>query len=770
MNLAREEMYFCENMKHNKKMKKIVKICLFVGLFIVFALVIFLGTYFLVNYLKYQNIPLNTDALTSPALNIEMFDNNSEKIEDENSFNGNYVTINKIPEKTKEAFISIEDKDFYKHNGLNKKRILKAVYNNLKSMSLKEGASTISQQLIKNTHLSNEKTFERKIKEMVLTKKLEKNFDKDKILECYLNLIYFGNNCYGIESAANYYFNKSTEELDLNESCLLAGMIKSPNKYSPILNPDNALKRRNLVLKEMEKDGKISANDLIQNSNKPISLNIHKESINKLNSYSQAVIDEATKILNLPAKQIAIGGFKIYTYEDSEKQANLIKALESTDFKNCDYAGIVIDNEKHAVSAYSGQSAYKILDAKRQVGSCIKPVLVYAPALNENVITPATEVLDEKVTIGEYSPNNVGNKYSGYISVQNAVKNSVNTVAIKVLSYIGIDTGKMYASRMGFHFDEKDDSYALALGGMTYGENLKTLTNSYTTFANDGKYADAKFISHITDKNGKLVYEHKPIERQVFREDTACLMTNILKETAKSGTARKLSDVKNTEVASKTGTVGKKNKNGNLDAYNISYTPEYAIGVWCGNLDNETMYISGGNEPTEAVKKFITSTKITDKNFKQSSQVTEAKIDLLEKEENHRIVLASPNTPERYTETILFSRFNMPEEISTNFITLQDLEATCKKENSNGTLTFDAKKQIKYDIYLNGEFYRTVKDKNSLQKITFPLKKEENEIKIVYSFLNFEDSPVKEKTFKLLNKNAWHKELEKQKHSDKWYI
>ena len=140
-------------------MKKIVKICLFVGLFIVIALVIFLGTYFLVNYLKYQNIPLNTDALTSPALNIEIFDNNSEKIEDENSFNGNYVTINKIPEKTKEAFISIEDKDFYKHNGLNKKRILKAVYNNLKSMSLKEGASTISQQLIKNTHLSNEKTF-----------------------------------------------------------------------------------------------------------------------------------------------------------------------------------------------------------------------------------------------------------------------------------------------------------------------------------------------------------------------------------------------------------------------------------------------------------------------------------------------------------------------------------------------------------------------------------------------------------------------------------
>ena len=238
-------MYFCENMKHTRKMRKIVRICLISVLVILLALVMFCGIYFLVEYLKFSKIPLNAEALTSPSLAIEVYDNENVLLDDNNNFNLPYISSEDIPTHTKEAFISVEDKEFYHHHGLNPKRILKAMYNNLKSFSLKEGASTISQQLIKNTHLSNEKTFERKIKEMVLTKKLEKEFDKDKILECYLNVIYFGNNCYGIESASEFYFNKSAKNLDLNESCTLAGMIKSPNKYSPINHPENALKRRN---------------------------------------------------------------------------------------------------------------------------------------------------------------------------------------------------------------------------------------------------------------------------------------------------------------------------------------------------------------------------------------------------------------------------------------------------------------------------------------------------------------------------------------------
>lgn len=750
-------------------MKKIVKICLLSTFLIVFSLMLFAGTYFLVSYIKYSNLELNVDALTSPSLEIEVYNNDGNLMDEENNFNSKYVEIEDLSKNTVNAFLSIEDKDFYKHNGINKKRILKALYNNLKSFSLKEGASTISQQLIKNTHLSNEKTFERKIKEMVLTKKLEKDFDKDEILEFYLNIIYFGNNCYGIESASNFYFNKDAKDLTLNESALLAGLIKSPNKYSPISHKENALKRRNLVLKEMEKDEKITPNDYLQNSTKEIELDIAKQSGNKLNTYSEASIDEASKILNLPAKQIAIGEFKIYTYQDEEKQENLNEALSSVDFKGSDFAGIVIDNASHGVSAYAGNGAYKILDAKRQVGSTIKPILVYAPAFNENVISPETEILDEKVTIGDYSPSNVGDKYNGYITVKDAVKKSVNTVAIKVLSYIGIDTGKMYAEKMGFTFDEKDDSYALALGGMTYGEDLKTLTNAYTTFANMGYYDDAVFVSHITDKNGKIVYQHKPKENMVLREDSAFLMTEILQETAVDGTARKLASINNTEIASKTGTVGKRG-GGNTDAYNISYTPDYAIGVWCGNLDNEKMQINGGNEPTEVVRNFVSNTTHKNKNFKETSLVTKAKIDLLEKEKNHKIVLASSYTPERYTALATFSRFNLPSEISTNFVELKEIEAEVKREDLNAVLTLNPEKHIKYDIFLNGEYYRTIKEKNEELKITFPLNKEENEIKIIASFANFENSPEKEKSFKVENKNSWLKDQTKKPKKDKWYI
>ncbi len=748
-------------------MKKIVKICLSTVFLLLFSVVCFCGTYFIVSYVKFSNLELDVDALTSPSLEIEVFDSGGNIMDEENNFNSKYVEIENLSEDTKSAFLSIEDKEFYNHKGINKKRILKALYNNLKSFSLKEGASTISQQLVKNTHLSNEKTFERKIKEVVLTKKLEKEFSKDEILEFYLNIIYFGNNCYGIESASNFYFNKNAEDLTLNESALLAGLIKSPNKYSPISHPDNALKRRNLVLKEMEKDEKISANEYIQNSTKEIQLDIHKDSGNKINTYSQASIDEAIKILNLPAKQIAIGGFKIYTYQDEQKQENLNNSLSSVDFKGTDYAGIVIDNHSHGVLAYSGSGAYKILDVKRQVGSTIKPILVYAPAFNENVISPETEILDEKVTIGDYSPSNVGEKYSGYIRVADAVKKSVNTVAIKVLSYIGIDTGKMYAEKLGFEFDERDDSYSLALGGMTYGEDLKTLTNAYTAFANGGNYDDAVFISHIIDKNGKVVYQHKVNEKMVFREDTAFLMTEVLKETAKDGTAKKLSNITNTEIASKTGTVG---KNSNTDAFNISYTPDYAIGIWCGNLDNEKMQINGGNEPTEVVRNFVQKTTHKNKKFAETSLVTQAKIDLLEKEKNHRIVLATPNTPERYTKIATFSRFNMPSEISTNFVELKEINASIKRESNTTFLLLQTEKQNTYDIFINGEFYRTIKEKNEEIKISLPLSRTENEIKIVEYFTNFDDSMKKEKVFEVENKNSWFYEKNEKIKKDKWYI
>lgn len=743
-------------------MKKFVKICLlttfFSGIFVSVLGVSLLCT----NYIKFSRIPLNAEALASSVVNVEVFDSENRKIKENVEFQET-CSLSDIPEHTKQAFLSIEDKEFYNHHGINKKRIVKAAISNIKTHSLKEGASTISQQLIKNTHLSGEKTFERKLKEIALTKKLEKAYTKDEILEKYLNVIFFGNNCYGLQSAAKYYFNKDAKDLNLQESCTLAGMIKSPTKYSPIHNQKNCLERRNLVLSEMQKDGFITEEDKIFAQNQPIKLELTKRE-NALNTFAQASIDEASKILGLSAKQIAVGGYKIHTYQDREKQQALANSLEVA--KMCDCAGIVIDSQKYGVVAYCADSNYKILDCKRQPASCLKPLLVYGPALNEMVISPDTQILDEKVTIGDYSPNNVNKKYGGYMSVTDAVKNSINIPAIKVLSYIGIDTGKQYAEKMGITFDEKDDSYALALGGMTYGVNLKDLTNAYAVFNNAGEFESAKFVQYITDSSGKLVYVHRPEPKMVLREDSAYLMTKILQETAKSGTARKLSAISSTEVAAKTGTVGKKNAKGNTDAYCIAYNPSEIVGVWQGSLENSPAQIAGGNKPTEVAKNYFESQSYENITFNVPTSVTEAEVDALELEENHRLVLASPYAPERYRKTCLFSRFNMPTEVSENFAEPPSINAEAQVDANQVILTLSAQKHLTYTIFKDGTKAQTITNKNEPIKLRLNFPESETSIKIVAEYANLSESSkdlTAEKTFNL-------KKSQKSAQKQKWYI
>ena len=744
-------------------MKKFVKICLISFVLTGVFAVAFAGTYLGSNYLKYKRLPLNAEALTTPSLSIDVFSKANVKMEEENQFNGDFCKIDDLAPHTKDAFVSIEDKKFYTHKGLNKKRIAKAMLNNIKSGKMKEGASTISQQLIKNTHLSSEKTIDRKLKEMALTKKLEKRFSKDEILESYLNIIFFGNNCYGIESASKYYFGKSAKDLSLEESCTLAGIIKSPSRYSPITNPTLCKKRRDLVLSEMQRDGKITSEEMLVAQNKPISLTISSHSQNRINSYSQASIDEAAKLLGITPKQLAIGGYKIHTYFDEEKQTALKIAFENNEVEDVSSAGIIIDNDSHGVKAYVAESDYRLLDIKRQPASCLKPLLVYAPALNENVICPCTQVLDEPLEIAGYKPENVNKKYAGYMSITDAVKTSTNIPAIKVLSYIGIDTGLAYAQKLGLSFDEKDNSYALALGGMTYGCNLKDLVTAYTAFPNGGEFAPSHFVQYITDKNGKIVYLHKPQRKMVFREDSAYLMTSILQETAKTGTARKLSDITSAELASKTGTVGK--KDGNIDVYNISFCPEETIGIWYGELSNKPTKITSGNHPTATMKYYISSQTYQKTEFDIPSSVTTAKIDSLTKESEHRIVLASPYSPDRHTETALFSRFNLPTEVSKNFTENPSINADCTVENNQAVLTLQAEKHIEYQIFKDNIPNQTIKDKQDKLTIRLPMNSRECDIKITAKYTGNEKTKV-EKEFKLVKTNKSTTTTEHKK----WYI
>ena len=740
-------------------MRKFIKWLFIITLIAVSVTLIGVGLYISSIYVNAKNTDINEEVLTSSTLSLNIYDSTNKPIKESNAVNHAYASIDSLQPYTINAFISIEDKTFYEHNGINPKRIVKAGINNIKSHSLKEGASTITQQLIKNTQLSNEKTYSRKIKEIALAQKIEKMYDKNKILEYYLNVIYFGNNCYGIESAANYYFSKSANNLTLNESCTLAGMIKSPAQYSPLKNVEKCQNRRNIVLKEMQKDGKISTEEYTISKDKKIELKLNKDKINKLNSYSESAINEAEKILGIPARQIALSGYKIYTYQDEEKQNALEEAIKSQNV-NCDSAGIVIDNEKCAISAYIGDSIFKVLDAKRQPGSCLKPVLVYSPALNEDIIYPCSQILDEKITIADYSPKNVGNVYRGYVSAREALSKSINIPAVKVLSYVGIDKSKVYAEQMGINFDEKDDSYTLALGGMTYGVNLVQLAGSYTTFANNGYFKSPKFISFITDKNNKLIYINKTPSKKVLREDSSYLITDMLKTCAKTGTARKLSTL-NMEIASKTGTVGKSNSKENLDAWNISYTKNQTIGIWLGNLDNSIINYTGGNQPTEIVRNYFQVVQ-DDSQFDKPNSIIEKRIDGIDLVENHKITLANGLTPERYTQTELFSNFNLPTDISNKFAQVEKIKVQGRVENGNAVIEFDAKDYETYIIKVGNKKIEEISGKNGKQTTIIPLSASKQTITIENFYSLSPDNKIsQELSFVKRNKDTIN---------DKWYI
>ncbi len=739
-------------------MKKFLKWFFIVLTVILLGLLIALSFYIGSIYSSASKIEIDSAKLSAPFTTIEVYDRDNKPIKEENTVNESYAEISTISEDTKNAFISIEDKEFYKHNGVNYKRIVKAMLSNLKAMKFKEGASTITQQLIKNSHLTSAKTFERKITEIALSTKLEKQFSKDEILEQYLNIIYFGNNCYGIEEASEYYFSKPAKELKLEESALLAGMIKSPSKYCPIKHPDNALKRRNLVLSEMEKDGAISADEAVRAKSQPIKLEINTEHKNKLNSYSQASIDEAEEILHLPAQQIALQGYKIYTYQNEKLQNDLNDAIDSVNIES-NFAGIVVDNLSHGVVAFRGDGNYKILDCPRQPGSCIKPVLVYGPALNEDIIYPCTQILDEKTDISGFSPKNVGGVYHGYVSARESLAKSINIPAVKILSYVGIDKAKQYAEEVGINFDEKDEGYCLALGGMTYGVNVLQLAGAYSTFANAGMYSAPKFISFITDKNGKIVYINKPQEKQVFRQDSSYLLTDMLKTCTESGTGKKLAEL-GMPLASKTGTVGKSGTKQNLDAWNVSYSPNLTCAVWLGNLDNSPIDCTGGNQPTQIVKNFYSKNKESN-DFEKPDMIVEKKIDTTELEENHRVVLANDYMPERYTKAEMFSIFNLPKSYSDKFAVAKSPNVTSKVENNEAIMTFVANEYMTYEIYDNSKLVKTLSGQNGKQSVAVPLTKEKQTFVIKsYYTLSPEIEDEKEITFvkkdKPVNNKKWY--------------
>lgn len=637
-------------------MKKSLKIVL-----AVFAAIFIIIVGILTNFnILASSTKLNDDKLINLKRTVTYYYSNNEVMLEESD--GVSITpINEIPLHTKNAFIAIEDKRFYEHNGVDFKRLISALFNNVKSMSFKEGASTISQQLIKNTHLSGEKTIKRKVTEIKLARELERNYDKEQILEKYLNTIYFGDNCYGITSASKNYFNKTPDELDINESAILAAIIKAPSYYSPKTSNEKCFTRKNLVLLKMFEQGFIDENEY--NENKEKDAYFVSKDVSENNICSAQVKQIKSEFLNnIETIPYSVYDYKVYTTIDINLQRTLEdKMLElSDDYKK---SAILIDKYGKIRAFYSNCG-----EPLRQLGSVIKPILVYAPAIEENAVNSFTKIIDEKTDFNGYSPSNYNEKYYGEVTVKESLSKSLNACAVKILNYVGIEKAKEYVSKTSISLTDNDNSLSLALGASEKGCSLKDITTSYGVFLNNGTYHNSYFIEKVYDQNN-LKYNIKQQNIKVFSDETATIINDMLRYTVTDGTAKKMA-FNNLPIYAKTGTVG--NDNGNTDAYTISYTEEFILGCWVGNNDGELLdnNVSGGTIPcvrSNEIWKSIYENRSKPNEITKSDNVVNIKIDKESYNNDGVIILADNVAPDRFSLDVMIKKSQIPSERSTRF-------------------------------------------------------------------------------------------------------
>lgn len=620
----------------------------------VLAISIAAATFFVVT----ADIHLDISRLETAAETIAVYDAEGQEIADISLQNATKsVRVADLPDVVKQAFLAAEDKNFYRHHGLDYLGIARALLANLRAHSFRQGASTISQQLVKNTHLSNEKTIRRKLKEIKLTRQLERRFSKDAILEMYLNTIYFSHACYGIASASDFYFGKAAEQLSAAEGATLAAIIRSPNNYSPFVNPEKCRNARDGVLRRMLELRFLNETEYRQAVAQPLPQ--RQERSDSAKSYLSAVYEE---LENLPffSPYRFCGGCKIYTYMNPRLQEYL-EAVK-TDADRSAKSLLIADNQTGGAIAWFSSAGI----LRRQPGSVLKPLAVYAPAIQENLISPCTPILDERTKFGDYAPANYRDEYAGYISARQALAESRNVPAVKVLNELGIERSEKYLHRLGLPLLDEDKNLALALGGLSEGYTMQEIIGAYSALAREGKYFPIAFIRKIESASGQCLYAHHPQATQAFSEDTAALVNDMLQSAVTNGTAKKLSSL-NFPICAKTGTCG--NEQGNTDAWSIAYTHQHTFGAWMGNADNTKTDITGGGLPAHYL--LLLANRLynhtTPTPFPVCRDIKVCRLDKAAYERDHLVRLAADDQPERFVFTDLFRAKNCPREVGKIF-------------------------------------------------------------------------------------------------------
>ncbi len=578
---------------------------------ITFLLIFALGTGAILGAVTWiiQDTPDITDYKGSSEATL-IYDANGELLTKLFKENRVYVPLERIPENLKNAIVAIEDTKFYVHHGIDFWGIGRAMLNNImKGDLLDQGASTITQQLARNAFLTLNKTYYRKIQEAYLAIQFERLYTKSEILEMYLNEIFLGHSAYGVETASLQYFGKHVWELDLAESALIAGLPQSPNNYSPLRNPERAIRRRNVVLDRMYELGYITESEMNQAKNAELTLDTVEENQDNIGHYFTLYVRDQL-IERFGASMVYNGGLKVHTTLNPEMQKlaeqtinskiqnGFIPSFKSNQSENLQpqLSLVSLDVNNGAIRAMVGgrgtDQFNRSYQAVRQPGSAFKP-FVYSTALIEGDYTTGTIINDLPMLASESGkdnlsiwPRNYGDRYRGLINLNTALTNSVNVAAVKLIQDVGVKAVLDFTKRLGISTftddDYYDDHYSLALGGLNRGVTPIEMASAYSVFANKGIYTEPHAITEVYDKHNNLIYEAQPKSKMVMSEADSYLITSMLKSVVDNGTGRRAQ--MNRDVAGKTGTT-----NDYTDAWFVGFTSQIATSVWIGEDTRRSM-------------------------------------------------------------------------------------------------------------------------------------------------------------------------------------
>lgn len=596
--------------------------------FIVACLSIFLAiSIYLIYVAKTANVKGLENALERPTT---IYDKDGDRAGYLYSQKGTWVSLDKISPNVADAVLSTEDRNFYHEYGFSIKGMVRALLLNLKnrimgSSDIAGGGSTLTQQLVKNAFLSQEQTISRKAKEIFIAMQVENTYSKKQILAMYLNNAYFGNGVWGIEDASEKYFGVHASQLTVPQAATIAGMLKNPNGYNPKDHPAESRQRRNVVLTLMKDNGKLTQEQMKSYQDSPMitSDNYQYDSGYRYPYFFDAVIDEAIKKYGLSEEDIMNRGYKIYTTLDQNYQSTMqtdfadssLFPYDADDGTRAQGASIAIDPKTGGVTALVGgrndshvfRGYNRATQLVRSPGSTIKPLAVYAPALQHGYHYDSM-VEDKYQAYGsnKYSPKNATGTYQGKIMLYQALAESKNTTAVWLLNKIGVSEGYRSAEKFGLKLSDSDKNLSLALGGLKKGVSPMTMASAYSAFANEGVKYDAHFIRRIVDASGKTIVDEEDADStRVVSEKIANEMTSMMIDVYKNGTGTSAKPYGYT-IAGKTGSTqgnGVDPTAADTDRWYIGYTPDVVLATWVGFDSNKNSIENAGTRGGAALFK-----------------------------------------------------------------------------------------------------------------------------------------------------------------------